>query len=98
MEDTNIFKFLSIELRNEMDIISKHLIDEFMHRIKKKLDKLWEMSLKYEEQQNAYKRNHSQFGKSSKRPEKYLDALDNCSSTENNSSLVALTIHVFFYS
>jgi len=53
----------SIELRNEMDIIAKRMIDEFMQKMKKKLDKLWEMSLKYEEHQNAYKRNNSRSGK-----------------------------------
>ena len=37
-------------------------------------------------------RNFSQSGKSSKRPEKRLDVLDNCSSTENNSSSVTSTI------
>jgi len=72
MEDTNSFQNLyrgdsklSIELRNEMDIIANRLIDEFMQRMKNKLDKVWEIAILHEERLNANKRHNSRSVKTS---------------------------------
>ena len=94
MEDTNKLQSffrselnpLMIDIKNEKEIINK------LMRSLQRLDKLWDRRLEYEEHLYANKRNYIRSGKTSKMPEKCLDALDNCSSTENNSSLVTSTI------
>ena len=75
MEDTNKLQSINPEesnplvreMKDELNIIANRVIDEWAQKMKNKLDKLWEMSLKYEEQQDANKRNYIRSGKTQKR-------------------------------
>jgi len=47
------------EMKDKMYIIAKRVIDEWVQKMKNKLDKLWEIAISHKERQNAIKRRNS---------------------------------------
>jgi len=50
---------LGSEMMDDVNIFAKPFVDEWMQKIKNKLDKMWEMTRLHEKRQNANKRRNS---------------------------------------
>jgi hypothetical protein len=72
-----------IDIKNEKEIIKK------LMRSLQRLDKLWDMTIKYEERQNENKRNNSRSGETSEVTVKYPEASPSISN--NHNLLIATT-------